>query len=47
MFLLSYDAADVMDDDNHATTLEDQIQINIALIEIVRKPLIEPICLAK
>ena len=43
----SYDAADVMDNDNFVTTLLAQIQISIALIGTIRKPLIEPIVIAK
>ena len=42
-YSLVYDDTDVMDGDNVATTLEDQIQINTALIEMVRKPSIAPI----
>ena len=38
---------DIMDNDNLATALESQIQINIELIGMARKPLVEPIVLAK
>ena len=46
-YLLAYDAADVMDNDNLATALEAQIQISIVLIGMVRKPSIDLIVLAK
>ena len=46
-YSLAYDATDVMDNDNHATTLEAQIQISIVLIGTSRKPSIDPIVLAK
>ena len=46
-YLLAYDAANVMDNDNVAIALESQIQISIALIGAVRKPLIDLIVLAK
>ena len=46
-YSLAYDATDVMDNDNLATSLEAQIQITIALIGMVRKPSIDPIVLAK
>ena len=44
---LTYDVIDVMDDDNFVTTLEDHIQISVALTGTVSKTLIEPIVLAK
>ena len=40
-YSLAYDTADVMDNDNLATALEAQIQINVALIGMVRKPSID------
>ena len=46
-YLLSYDAAYVMDNDNLATALSAQVQISIALIDTVRKLAVEPIVLAK
>ena len=46
-YSLAYNTADVMDNDNLATTLSAQIQISIALIGMVRKPSVEPIVLAK
>ena len=46
-YLLVYDAADVMDNDNLTSALSAQIQISIVLIDMVRKPLVEPIVLAK
>ena len=42
---LAYDAADVMDNDNHA--LSAKIRISILLIGMARKPPEEPIVLAK
>ena len=47
LYSLAYDAADVTDNDNLATALSFQIQISIALIDMVRKPAIDPIVLAK
>ena len=38
LYSLAYDATDVMDNDYLATGLSAQIQINIALMGIVRKP---------
>ena len=46
-YSLAYNAADVMDNDNIATVLTAQIQVSIALIGTIRKPLVEPIVLAK
>ena len=46
-YSLAYDASDVMDNENLATALESQIMISIALIGTVRKPSIEPMCLAE
>ena len=46
-YSLAYDAADVMDNDNHATALKAQIQISTVLIGMVIKPSIDPIVLAK
>ena len=46
-YSLSYDAADVMENDNLATTFSAQIQFSIAFIGTVRKPSIEPTVLAK
>ena len=43
LYSLAYDAADVMDDDNLATTLSAQIQVSIVLIGMVKKPSAEPI----
>ena len=40
-------ATDVIDYDNLATALESQIQISIVLIDMVRKPSVEPIVLSK
>ena len=42
---LAYDAIDVMDNDNLATTVSAQIQVSIVLIGIVRKLSLEPIIL--
>ena len=44
-YLLAYNVADVMDNDNLATALSAMIQISILLIIMVRKPSIEPIVL--
>ena len=38
LYSLAYDAANVMDHDNHATALSTQIQINKVLISTVKKP---------
>ena len=46
-YSLAYDAADVKDDDNLATALLAQVQVTKALISTVRKPLVEPINMAK
>ena len=46
-YSLAYHATDVMDNDILATALESQIHISIALIGMVKKPLIDPIVLAK
>ena len=43
----AYDAAYDLDNDNLATALESQIQLSIVLIDLVRKPSIKPIVLAK
>ena len=40
--IISYDATDIMDNDNLATALSDQIQISIALIGTVRKLSVQP-----
>ena len=45
-YSLAYDVTDVMDNDSLATVLTAQIQTNIAMIEKVRKPSVEPIVLA-
>ena len=45
--ILAHDAIDVMDDDNPAIALEDQIQRNVAWIWTVRKQSIESIILTK
>ena len=47
LYLLVYDAIDIMNDDNLATLLSTQIQVRIALISMVRKPSVEPIVLAE
>ena len=44
---LAYYAADVINNDNLATALSAQIQISTALMDIVRKPSVELIALAK
>ena len=44
---MAYDATDVMNNDNLATALLAQIQISIALINMVRESSIETIVLAK
>ena len=44
---LAYDATDIMDNDNLTAALESQIQINMPLIDMVRKQSVEPIVLAK
>ena len=46
-YSLAYDATDVMDNDNVATVLSAQIQISIAPIGMVRKPLVEATALAE
>ena len=46
-YSLVYDAANVIDNDNMAAVLSAQIQVSIALIGTARKPLVEPIVLAK
>ena len=46
-YLLAYDPADVMDNDNFATVLSAQIQIGIVQIGMVSTLTIEPIVLAK
>ena len=45
-YSLTYDAVDVTDDDNLATALSAQFQINIMLVSMVQKPLV-PTVLAK
>ena len=45
LYSLTYDVADVMDNNNLATALLIQIQISIALIGMVRKPSVETIVL--
>ena len=46
-YSLAYDATDVMDNYNLPTELSTKIQITMSLIGTVRKPVIEPIFLAK
>ena len=46
-YSLTYNAADVMDNDNLVSALEAQIQLSIALIGMIRKPSIDTIVLAK
>ena len=47
LYLLTYDAANVMDDDNLATALSAQIQGSILPIGTIRKPSVEQIILEK
>ena len=46
-YSVAYNATEVMDNDNLATTPSAKIQIRIVLIGTVRKPPVEPIVLAK
>ena len=46
-YSLAYAILDIMDDDNFATALEDQILISAALIGMVRKSSIQSIIMAK
>ena len=43
LYLLTYDAIDVKNDDNHATALSALIQVRVALIGMIRKLSFEPI----
>ena len=47
LYSLAYDAFDDMDDGKFTTALPFQIKVSVALIRLVRKPLIKPIVLAK
>ena len=47
LYSLACNAADVMNNDNLVSALESQVQISIALIDMVRKPSLEPIVFAK
>ena len=47
LYLLTYDAIDVKDNDNLAFFLEAQIQVMLSLIGTVRKPSTEPVVLVK
>ena len=46
-YSLVYDATDIMDNNNLATSLLAHIQVSIALIGTVKEPSVEPIILAK
>ena len=47
LYTLAYDASGVIDSDNFVTALSAQIQVRIALIDMVRKPSVELLVFAK